>query len=45
MTSAIPMERRRFGTTKRDIPVIGQGTWCIESGERSLVCAGSSIWA
>jgi diketogulonate reductase-like aldo/keto reductase len=29
------MERRRFGFTQRDVPVIGQGTWYIDSGERA----------
>ena len=28
------MERRRFGSTKREVPVIGQGTWDIETGGR-----------
>jgi diketogulonate reductase-like aldo/keto reductase len=29
------MERRRFGNTTRDVPVIGQGTWQIDSGDRA----------
>src|SRR5258708_35567572 len=28
------MERRKFGPTGRDVPVIGQGTWQIDSRER-----------
>jgi diketogulonate reductase-like aldo/keto reductase len=30
------MERRRFGSTRREVGVIGQGTWYIENGERAL---------
>jgi diketogulonate reductase-like aldo/keto reductase len=30
------MERRPFGLTRRDVPVIGQGTWDIEHGDRAL---------
>src|SRR3974377_1168775 len=30
------MERRRFGSTKRDIAVIGQGTWYIENGTAAI---------
>ena len=30
------MERRRFGSTKRDIAVIGQGTWYIENGAAAI---------
>src|SRR5258708_12989863 len=33
------MERRRFGFTQRDVPVIGQGTWYIDSGERAAAIA------
>src|SRR5271167_3532862 len=29
------MRYHRFGTTGRDVAVIGQGTWYIEDGERS----------
>jgi diketogulonate reductase-like aldo/keto reductase len=29
------MERLRFGTTHREVPVIGQGTWEIETDDRS----------
>jgi diketogulonate reductase-like aldo/keto reductase len=29
------MERRQFGTTRREVSVIGQGTWYIESGDRA----------
>jgi diketogulonate reductase-like aldo/keto reductase len=28
------MERRRFGPTNRHVPVIGQGTWYVEEGDR-----------
>lgn len=34
-----PMERRRFGSTNRDVPVIGQGTWYIDSGDRAAAVA------
>ena len=30
------MERRRFGSTKREIAVIGQGTWYIENGAAEI---------
>jgi diketogulonate reductase-like aldo/keto reductase len=33
------MERRRFGAAKRDVAVIGQGTWYIESGDRKAAVA------
>lgn len=33
------MERRRFGFTKREIAVIGQGTWYIEDGDRASAIA------
>jgi len=33
------MERRRFGPTKRDVPVIGQGTWCLERTDRATSIA------
>jgi diketogulonate reductase-like aldo/keto reductase len=33
------MERRRFGFTQREVPVIGQGTWYIDSGERAAAIA------
>lgn len=33
------MERHRFGPTKRDVPVIGQGTWYIEDGDRAAAVA------
>ncbi len=29
------MERRRFGPLDREVPVIGQGTWYIETGDRA----------
>ena len=33
------MERRRFGPTKRQVPVIGQGTWYIDNGNRVAAIA------
>ena len=33
------MERRHFGPSRREVPVIGQGTWYIEDGERRTVIA------
>ena len=33
------MERRPFGPTKRKVPVIGQGTWYIDSGDRATAVA------
>jgi diketogulonate reductase-like aldo/keto reductase len=33
------MERRQFGPTRRDVPVIGQGTWYIEEGNRDVAIA------
>jgi diketogulonate reductase-like aldo/keto reductase len=33
------MERRRFGSTKRDVPVIGQGTWYIDEANRATAIA------
>jgi diketogulonate reductase-like aldo/keto reductase len=38
-TETIGMEQRRFGATPRDVPVIGQGTWFIESGDRAAAIA------
>ena len=29
------MERRRFGPTKQEVPVVGQGTWYLEEGDRA----------
>src|SRR3989442_5927765 len=29
------MERRRFGPTKRDVPVIGEGTWHLDEIDRT----------
>ncbi|MGA2960330.1 MAG: aldo/keto reductase [Candidatus Korobacteraceae bacterium] len=34
------MEQRYFGPTKREVAVIGQGTWYIEDGNRKTVIAG-----
>jgi len=36
------MECRQFGSTKRDVAVIGQGTWYIESGGRASAVAALS---
>jgi diketogulonate reductase-like aldo/keto reductase len=33
------MELRRFGSTGREVPVIGQGTWYIDSGDRASAVA------
>jgi diketogulonate reductase-like aldo/keto reductase len=33
------MERHRFGFNKCEIAVIGQGTWCIENGDRGTAIA------
>jgi len=33
------MERRRFGSTRREVPVIGQGTWYIERSGRAAAIA------
>jgi len=33
------MERRRFGSTKVEVPVIGQGTWHIERADRASAIA------
>jgi diketogulonate reductase-like aldo/keto reductase len=33
------MERHRFGFTKRETAVIGQGTWCMENGDRGTAIA------
>ena len=30
------MERHEFGSTGREVPVIGQGTWHLEQGDRAL---------
>src|ERR1700746_3783731 len=35
----IGMEFRRFGSTKHEVPVIGQGTWYIDSGDRATAIA------
>ena len=39
LNDKIKMERRRFGTTKIEVPVIGQGTWYIESADRRSAIA------
>jgi diketogulonate reductase-like aldo/keto reductase len=33
------MEQRRFGSTKREVAVIGQGTWYIDNGDRASAIA------
>jgi diketogulonate reductase-like aldo/keto reductase len=33
------MERRRFGSTQRDVAVIGQGTWHLDRGDRASAVA------
>jgi diketogulonate reductase-like aldo/keto reductase len=33
------MERRRFGSTTREVPVIGQGTWYLDRGDRGAAVA------
>jgi diketogulonate reductase-like aldo/keto reductase len=33
------MERRLFGPANREVPIIGQGTWYIERGDRATVIA------
>jgi diketogulonate reductase-like aldo/keto reductase len=33
------MEQRRFGLTEREVSVIGQGTWYIDSQDRAIVIA------
>lgn len=33
------MERRRFGSTKREVSIVGQGTWYIERAERARALA------
>ena len=33
------MERRIFGSARREVPVIGQGTWNIEDGDRAAAIA------
>ena len=37
------MERRHFGPGRREVPVIGQGTWYIEDGERRTVVAALRV--
>jgi diketogulonate reductase-like aldo/keto reductase len=33
------MERRRFGLTQREVPVVGQGTWYLDEGPRPVAIA------
>jgi diketogulonate reductase-like aldo/keto reductase len=33
------MERRRFGPMEREVAMVGQGTWCIESADRGSAIA------
>jgi diketogulonate reductase-like aldo/keto reductase len=37
------MEQRRFGPTKRQVPVIGQGTWYIDNGDRAAAIAALQL--
>jgi diketogulonate reductase-like aldo/keto reductase len=37
------MEFRRFGSTKHQVPVIGQGTWYIDSGDRVTAIAALQL--
>jgi len=37
------MEFRRFGSTKHQVPVIGQGTWYIDSGDRAAAIAALQL--
>ena len=37
------MEFRRFGSTKHQVPVIGQGTWYIDLGDRATVIAALQL--
>jgi len=37
------MEFRRFGSTKHQVPVIGQGTWYIDSGDRATAIAALQL--
>jgi diketogulonate reductase-like aldo/keto reductase len=37
------MEFRRFGSTKHQVPVIGQGTWYIDSGDRVRAIAALQL--
>jgi diketogulonate reductase-like aldo/keto reductase len=37
------MEQRRFGPTKRQVPVIGQGTWYIDNGNRVAAIAALRV--
>src|ERR1700761_9425012 len=40
MDSAIMnMERRPFGSTSREVPIIGQGTWYIDEADRAVAIA------
>jgi diketogulonate reductase-like aldo/keto reductase len=35
------MERRRFGSTSREVGVIGQGTWHLQVGSRDTAIAAA----
>jgi diketogulonate reductase-like aldo/keto reductase len=37
------MERRRFGAAKREVPVVGQGTWNLDSGDWSTAIAALQL--
>src|SRR5246127_2024549 len=37
------MERRRFGSTKREVAVIGQGTWYVEKNQGGPIAALAAL--
>jgi diketogulonate reductase-like aldo/keto reductase len=37
------MERRRFGSARQQVPVIGQGTWYIDNGDRASAIAALQL--
>jgi len=38
-SAVIAMEQRKFGSTNREVPVIGQGTWYIEEADSAIAIA------
>ena len=42
-TPEFVMERRAFGTTGREVPVIGQGTWYDENDDRTPAFAALRV--
>ena len=38
-TKRLSMELRKFGLTRQQVPVIGQGTWFLDTGNRTPVIA------